>query len=109
MMKFALWKVATYNLKLIKSNNIFKHFCKYLTHFTFFFFNRIFILCLKLLCFVFLFSGAELEYTNLAFSYSKHLIAATSGLPDFTLFLWNWCTGELQCSAKVIDCRFLNL
>ena len=47
--------------------------------------------------------GAELEYTNLAFSSSSTFIAACSGLPEFSLFLWNWSDGELKCSEKVIN------
>ncbi|XP_077991965.1 cilia- and flagella-associated protein 43-like [Glandiceps talaboti] len=43
-------------------------------------------------------NGAKLEYVALAFSYSGRYLASYSGLPEFTLSIWNWESGDLLCS-----------
>jgi len=45
--------------------------------------------------------GAQLQYSQIKFSYSGNYLAACSDLPDFNLFLWDWKTGKLRCKEKV--------
>nr|CAB3230199.1 WD repeat-containing protein 96-like [Phallusia mammillata] len=47
--------------------------------------------------------AANLEYTQLAFSTSGKYLVACSGLPDFSLFVWNWKTETLRCQEKLLN------
>ncbi|XP_078484359.1 cilia- and flagella-associated protein 43 [Ciona intestinalis] len=46
-------------------------------------------------------SGALLGYSQLQFSFNGSLFAATSSLPDFSIFVWDWQTGKLKCHEKL--------
>ncbi|CAK8681425.1 cilia- and flagella-associated protein 43-like [Clavelina lepadiformis] len=47
--------------------------------------------------------GANLEYSQIAFSISGSYIAACSGIPDFSIYVWEWTTGKLKCSEKLLS------
>uniref|UniRef100_F6U441 Cilia- and flagella-associated protein 43 n=1 Tax=Ciona intestinalis TaxID=7719 RepID=F6U441_CIOIN len=46
-------------------------------------------------------AGALLGYSQLQFSFNGSFFAATSSIPDFSIFVWDWQTGKLKCHEKL--------
>ncbi|XP_072177751.1 cilia- and flagella-associated protein 43-like [Diadema setosum] len=45
--------------------------------------------------------GAKLEYSALALSYTHPYMVSCSGIPEFSVYLWNWETGALLCTESM--------